>query len=192
MHLSGKHILRRVPGRKLPLLLILMIIGWAALPALADAGTLGVTAPTLAWSLTLNGLNSAGNAGTTTTTVSDATGTGVGWNVTVSASTFTAGSHTLPSNVLSVNGSSTNALSVVAPAATCSGTCTLPAGGATISYPLSIPTGSVPPTVKIYSAGAASGMGTVDLATYFWMAIPANAYQGTYTSTVTFAAVSGP
>lgn len=158
------------------------------------AGSLSMTAPSPAWSATLNGLDQSVNGGTTTTVVNDSTGSGAGWHVTLSATTFTAGTDTLPVGALTVNGNLTSATATTAPAATCApnSTCTLPAGGTAVTYPLTITAGSSPTAYTLYSAGASSGMGTIDLATNYWMAIPANAKAGTYNSTLTFAVVSAP
>ena len=160
------------------------------------AGSLSMTAPSPAWSATLNGLDQSVNStGTTTTVVNDSTGSGAGWHVTLSATTFTTGTDTLPTGALTVNGNLTSATATTAPAATCAAgsTCTLPSGGTAVAYPLTITTAGTSPTAfSLYSAGASSGMGTIDLATNYWMTIPANAKAGTYTSTLTFAVVSAP
>ena len=159
------------------------------------AGSLSMTAPSPAWSATLNGLDQSVNGGTTTTVVNDSTGSGAGWHVTLSATTFTTGTVTLPTGALTVNGSNTSATGTTAPAATCAtgSTCTLPSGGTAVTYPLTITTAGTSPTAyTLYSAGASSGMGTIDLATNYWMAIPANAKAGIYNSTLTFAVVSAP
>ena len=63
-------------------------------------GPLTVTAPgSLTWAVTLNGVNQSVAdtvAGDQQLAVSDETLTGAGWNVTISATTFTNGAHTLP------------------------------------------------------------------------------------------------
>jgi hypothetical protein len=109
--------------------------------------------------------------------VVDARGTGAGWNLTLAASTFSDGfGHTIAPG------------SVTAVSAACVGgnTCT----GATnsISYPLGI-SGTA---AKFFNASAGTGLGKVNVTPSLDVAIPGNAYAGTYTSTVTLAAVSGP
>jgi len=46
--------------------------------------------------------------------------------------------------------------------------------------------------VAFATADVGTGMGPVELATDWWLSVPANAYAGTYTATITLAAVSGP
>ena len=131
-------------------------------------------------------------------TVDDSAGTGAGWHITVSATTFTSGAHTLPdTGALSVTGS-TSALTSAAPSVACAGPCVLPTD--TTSYPVTIDTAaSSPSPVTVYDAAAGSGTGTVtvggsDMAhpLGWWALVPAAAYAGSYTSTVTLDLVSGP
>jgi hypothetical protein len=71
------------------------------------------------------------------------------------------------------------------------GTCTNPTNS--IAYPLAVPAGASAPTaVKLFNAAANSGMGKFTVTPTVQVAIPANTYAGTYTSTVTVAVVSGP
>lgn len=62
-------------------------------------GSLTLTSPSaLSWTATLNGGNQTlydANSADEAYVVNDATGSAAGWNVTVSATTFTSGSHTL-------------------------------------------------------------------------------------------------
>ena len=162
-----------------------------------------VTQPTaLAWSGTVGALNTSlvdVTAGHTTFTVDDATGSGTGWNVNVSATTFTAGSHTLPAaGTVALTGSSTSVTATTAPDAACytGSTCTLPANTAT-TYPLAITTAASTPTpVKIFDSAAASGMGQITIGATspaaWWINVPANTYAGTYTSTFTYQLTSAP
>ena len=108
----------------------------------------------------------------------DARGNGAGWNLQISATAFDDGSgHTLaPGHVGSV-----------AQACTAGSTCTL-ATSTGISYPLTI--GTV--AAKVFSAALNTGRGKIDLTPTINVAIPGNAYAGTYTSTVTLAATTGP
>jgi hypothetical protein len=58
---------------------------------------------------------------------------------------------------------------------------------------VTLPAGSSPPTaVKLYNAAANTGEGPTNVTLKFQLSIPANTYHGTYTSTWTFAIVSGP
>ncbi len=110
--------------------------------------------------------------------VVDARGNGAGWNLSISATSFSDGAgHTLsPGTVTTVaqachSGSSCSA-------ATSSG----------ISYPLTV-SGTA---AKFFNAALNTGMGKVDVTPTVQVAIPGNAYAGTYTSTVTLAAATGP
>jgi len=135
--------------------------------------------------------------------VIDSTGTGAGWNVSVSATSFTDGTHTLPSTgTFTVNGSLTSSTATTPPAVACttgtSGTCVLPQNG--VSYPVPITTAeTAPPAVRIFSAAKSTGSGafTVGGSTSvapigWWVHLPATAYAGTYTSTITFSISAGP
>ena len=166
-------------------------------------GTLTLTSPSsLTWSETLNGLDQSVvdvGAGDQQYTVNDATGTGAGWHVTMSATTFTNSSHTLANTgTLSTNGSVTSISGTGAPTATCSATCTLPTN--TTTYPVAITTAASSPTPSvIYDTSANTGLGQVVIGgstasnpVGWWLQIPASVYSGSYTSTVTLEVISGP
>ena len=108
----------------------------------------------------------------------DARGSGAGWNLQISATTFSDGSgHTLAQGQV---GS-------VAQACKAGSTCTV-ATSTGISYPLTI--GTV--AAKVFSAALNTGLGKIDVTPTINVAIPGNAYAGSYTSTVTLAATTGP
>jgi hypothetical protein len=149
------------------------------------AGTLTINTPTVGnfGGVTLNGTAQDTNASVGTFTVTDATGSGSGWNVTVQASQFATGApgnHTLPLSSISmtapsvakIDSSSGNAPSITAD-------------------PYVIDSGSA---VKISSAAAdGTGMGSYTFGgTTLTLHVLANAYAGTYTSTVTVSVISGP
>jgi hypothetical protein len=132
-------------------------------------------------------------------TVDDATGSGAGWSVQVSATTFTNGSSTLPNNgTFLTNGSVTSSTATTAPTATCTGTCTLPDN--TTTYPVAITTApSNPVPFIIYDTAASTGSGQVIVGgstqpdpVGWWVNLPATALPGFYTSTITVEIVSGP
>jgi hypothetical protein len=171
-----------------------------------SAGPLSLLSPTaLTWAVTGNGFNQRLVDATTADqayTVYDATGSGAGWNVTVSATTFTS---TTPAATLadtgtfSTNGSIASATVTTAPTATCStgATCTLPTD--TTVYPVAITTAATTPTpFKIYDAAATTGLGSIVIGlpgaapVGWWVAVPANVVPGTYTSTITLEVVSAP
>lgn len=174
------------------------------------AGTLSLLSPTaLAWTGTGTGLNQLlvdANTAHQSYVVDDATGSGAGWNVTVSATTFTSTvpAATLPNTAaFATNGSLTltsGALSTTAPTAACTtgATCTLPTDTA-VTYPVIMNTAATTPTVyKIYDALAATGLGSITIGlpgaapVGWWVAVPANAVPATYTSTVTLEVISAP
>ena len=108
----------------------------------------------------------------------DARGTGAGWNLTMSATTFSDGaSHTLAAGT--VTGATQGCHS--------GSTCTT-ATNSVSGYPLTL-SGTA---VKFFNAAANTGLGKVDVTPTVQVAIPGNAYAATYTSTVTLAAVTGP
>ena len=107
--------------------------------------------------------------------VTDARGSGAGWHLTESATSLTDGAHVL-----------TQKISAVAQACHTGSTCTLPASGTTL--PVTMGTAGT----SFYSSAANFGLGKVDVTPTVSVAIPGNSYAGTYSSTVTFAAVAGP
>jgi hypothetical protein len=175
------------------------LTGTAAL----TGGTLTLTSPaSLSWATTLNGLNQSlvdTTAGDQQYTVNDATGSGAGWHVTTSATTFTNGTHTFPdTGTFVTNGSLSSITDTTAPTAACSGTCTLPTNSTT--YPVDVTTAATTPTpATIYDTAVATGLGEIVIGgsaaanpVGWWVKVPASASVGSYTSTVTMATVSGP
>jgi hypothetical protein len=110
--------------------------------------------------------------------VVDARGAGSGWNLTVSATNFSDGAgHTL------APGTITGAAQVCHAGSSCTA-----ATSAGITYPLTV--GAV--ASKFFNAALNTGLGKIDVTPTFSVSIPGNAYAGTYTSTVTLAATTGP
>jgi hypothetical protein len=115
--------------------------------------------------------------------ISDTTGSGDGWNVTITSTTFTTGTRSLANN----------ATTVTAISAGChtNSTCILPKNA--IKYPLIIPADATAPgAVKLFNAASNTGMGQIDLTPIFAVALPANVYAGSYSSTITIAVVDAP
>jgi len=146
-------------------------------------------------------------AGDETYTVVDATGTGSGWHITTSATTFTSsgtGTPTLANaGTFSTDGSLTSAIATGYPTAACSPstTCTLPTHTTTPTvFPVAITTAASAPTIfVIYDANAATGIGSIAIGgstaaapVGWWLTVPGNAVPGTYTSTILMAVVSTP
>jgi hypothetical protein len=131
--------------------------------------------------------------------VSDETLTGAGWDVTISATTFTNGAHTLPNTgTFALTGSVSSITATAAPSLACTLSCIPPADA--LTYPVAITTAaSSPSPVSVYAASASSGLGGILLGGStaadplgWWVRVPANAFRGSYTSTVTVAIASGP
>lgn len=118
-------------------------------------------------------------------TTQDTRGTGGGWNETITSTQFTTGvpnNYTLATNASTVTGVTQAGASGTNTAATNA-----------ITYPVSIPAGSGPPTaVKLFNAAANTGMGKFTITPTVGVFVPQNSFAGTYTSTVTLAIVSGP
>jgi hypothetical protein len=73
-----------------------------------------------------------------------------------------------------------------------SSTCQPPTNGIANTN-LAIPAATVAPTaVKYENAASGSGLGTITVNPTITVAVPANVYAGTYSSTVTVALVLGP
>jgi hypothetical protein len=167
------------------------------------AGSLTLTSPSsVSWSTTLTGLDQSlvdATAADQQYTANDATGSGAGWHVTIAATTFTNGSHTFPdTGTFSTNGSLSSMSSAAAPTATCTATCTLPTN--TTTYPVAITTAATSPTpAVVYDTSASTGLGQVVIGGStepapigWWLYVPASAYAGAYTSTVTLEIISAP
>lgn len=146
----------------------------------------GVGSPSFA--VTLNGLDQTATY-TLPVTVVDARGmsSGGGWNLTVTSTQFSDGAgHTFPAAASTITG--------ISPATTCgtNSTCTLPTN-AVNSTNLALPAGATAPTaVKWFNAANATGLGTVNVNAGVSVAVPANVFAATYSSTVTVAIVAGP
>ncbi len=166
-------------------------------------GSLTLTSPSsLTWTGTLTGLDQSlvdTTAADQQYTVNDATGTGAGWHVTISATTFTNGSATFPNTGTFVtNGSTSSIADTSKPTATCTATCTLPTN--TTTYPVAITTAAVtPPATTIYDTAASTGLGQVVIGgsgamhpVGWWVNVPASATAGAYTSTITMTIISAP
>jgi hypothetical protein len=130
-------------------------------PSISD--TLDGTDQTVSWSAQLG--------------VVDGRGSGAGWNLTMSSTTFSDGAgHTLAAGTIS------------GVTAACHGGSSCTAATNSVGYPITLSTTAA----KFFNAAANTGMGKIDVTPTVDVSIPGNAYAGTYTSTVTLAAVSGP
>jgi hypothetical protein len=179
----------RAPGVGVVALTLTQVTATAtSVTGTVGAGTLAfVTTPgNVSFSLTLSGVDQSATT-SLPIDVGDSTGSGVGWNVTATSTTFTTGGgspHLLSTTATRIQ---------TAPTATCDvgATCVLATNG--VSYPYSLPAGTTAPTAtKVFTATAGSGLGDQTLTATFTISIPANTYSGSYTSTWTFSLVSGP
>jgi len=172
-------------------------------PVAASTASATVSAGTLAFvsipgnvtfpATTLNGTNQTKTA-TLGLDVSDATGSGTGWNITATSTTFTGGctgtgctAPTLPTSATTVG---------TAPTVACDTGVTCTVATNAITYPYTLPAGATAPVAtKAYNAGANTGMGNQTVTPTFSLAIPANQLIGNasaFTSTWTISLVSGP
>ena len=138
-----------------------------------------VTQPT---SVTLDGTNQT-ETFSVPITVNDDTGSGAGWDLTVSLTAFTNSGHTLSASAAQIS---------TQPGIACSGsgTCTNPTVSG-VSYPLVL-TADGSTTSKFFNASANTGMGHFTITPAFAVTIPADSYAGTYSSTLTVSITSGP
>ena len=141
------------------------------------SGTAGIaidpgTAPS--FTATLNGADQVVTY-QPTLAITDARGLGTGWHLTESATALTDGTHNL-----------TQSVSSLTQACASGSTCTLPTNS------VSLPVAMSATATSFYSSAANYGMGKVNVNPTVSVAIPGNAFAGTYLSTVTFATVAGP
>jgi hypothetical protein len=149
--------------------------------------TLSVAASgTPSFNLTLNGTDQT-TTYTLPVSVIDARGlsTGGGWNLTVTSTQFSDGAgHAFPANASTIT-------TVTAGCGTNS-TCTLPTNSVANTN-LAVPAGATAPAaVKYVNAANATGLGTANVNATVAVAVPANVFAGTYSSTVTVSIVAGP
>jgi hypothetical protein len=154
--------------------------------AVVNAGTLTLVAPATAATtpITLNGLDQT-SPYTMALDADDNTGSGAGWNLTITSTIFTSGA---PVHTLSAAASSLTGVTAV-----CSGpgACTNPTNA--IGYPVAVPAGAGPPAaVKFFNAAVNTGMGNFTVTPTIVVSFPASTFAGTYTCTVTLAIVSAP
>ena len=171
------------------LLLASMPMAWAdstTATTTVSAGSLTESnATTPAPSVTLDGTDQTATY-SLTITVTDATGSGNGWNLTITSTTFTTGGgspYTLSTTASHITGVTSSCVANT--------TCTNPTNA--LTYPIGVPAaGTAPTAVKIFKAAADTGLGTFTVTPSVAIAVPADTYAGSYSSTVTLAIVSGP
>jgi hypothetical protein len=149
-----------------------------------SGGMLGLTAPAALTipSVALNGRDQQ-VATSLALSTDDMTGSNAGWNVQATSTSFVNGNgRTLPTTAVEVTSASVSAAA---------GNCSLPSNQ--IAFPLTLPAGdNAPAPAKLFNALPGTGAGPANVALNFRVSVPANAYNGTYTSTWTFTIASGP
>jgi hypothetical protein len=151
--------------------------------ATITGGSLAMAAPTsVAFSATLTGANQSTGA-SQAIDVTDSTGTGTGWNVTLTSTTFTVGALTLPDNNVTDT----------AAAGACDATVTCTLATNSVTYPVTVPSATTAPTaVKILNAATNTGLGAQTWTHSMSLALLASVKAGTYASTWTYSLVSAP
>ncbi len=150
-------------------------------------GTLGFasTPPNVTFNDTLNGIDQTPTA-TEAIDVRDATGSGAGWNLTATSTTFVVGAHTLSTAATTLTAAPTVACDAGA-------TCKKATKTAIVTYPYTLPAAAVAPTAtRFFNSAVNRGMGDQTITPTWRLAVPANAYTGSYTSAWTISLVSGP
>lgn len=118
-------------------------------------------------------------------TVQDTRGTGAGWNLTVTSTTFSTGGGT--PNLLATNASALTGVT----SACATGTCTNPTNAQT--YPSTVPAATTAPAaVKFFNSAAGTGMGKFTVTPTIGVFVPQSSFAGSYSSTLTVAVVTGP
>lgn len=116
--------------------------------------------------------------------VSDSRGTGAGWSISATSTTFSTGSATLATSATTIQST---------PSESCDSgvTCTL--ATTNVSYPYTLPAGTTAPTAtKMFNATSNTGMAAQTITPTWSLNVPANTAVGTYTSTWTFTLGSAP
>jgi hypothetical protein len=110
-----------------------------------------------------------------------------GWQLTITSTRFTTASaptHTLPASASSIAG----VTAVCQSGQICAA---MPVNIMT-GYPIAVPAGNPAPTpVTFYDIQSGSGLGDFTISVMIHIRVPATAYKGDYTSTITLAFISG-
>ena len=152
--------------------------------ATLTGGSLSMATPAVVtFAATLNGAAQVAPS-TQVFDVSDNTGSGSGWNITLTSTTFTGSAGPLSTAATTDTGASG--------ACDASITCVLGTNSG-VSYPVTVPAGTTAPAaIKIQGALANTGLAGQTWTHNMALAIPATARFGAYFSTWTYSLVSGP
>ena len=179
------------------LLFVILLVGVLLVPALSNTSALadapgingmvsaGSLSETASASYTFSGTIGSVPTFTMPISGSDLTGAAAGWNLTITSTTLTSGSDTLPTTASQITG--------ISATCTTAGTCSSNSVTSGVATPVAIPAATTAPTaVKFFNAAASSGSGVYTVTPTITVTIPGSAKTGTYTSTYTLAVVSGP
>jgi hypothetical protein len=180
-------------------LILTMVMGGSAIAAFADSGT--ATATLTAGNLTVQGTyaNALVNQNLDGTdhlptyslpfTVTDATGSGVGWNLQISMSpvlTCNSGTCTNAPNTATLD---QKLIAVTSPTCAGQGACTDITSSAQLPVNFTIGTTAT----KFFEADKSTGLGIFkNGSATIQVSIPGNAYAGTYKGTIVLASYTGP
>ena len=143
------------------------------------------TPASISFTGTLNGLDQT-ISNPSAIDVGDATGSGTGWNITATSTTFATGgnTHSLSTSATTVTAAPTDACDTGA-------TCAVATNS--VTYPYTLPAAATAPTAtKLYNAAASTGLGNQTVTPTWKLAVPASTFAGAYNSTWTLSLVSGP
>ena len=171
----------------LPLGLAIILALGLVVPAFAETATIVLTAGTL--SVTVANITFPDTALTGAAQLvadnsanawqaADATGTGAGWHLNINATDFSDGSHTILASEMDMQLTNANI--------------TVVSGNAKPTSSFTVMTPLANADQEFASAALTEGMGTYNLVPDFQLSIAADAYAGSYSSTVTVTAVAGP
>ncbi len=112
-------------------------------------------------------------------------GGSAGWSLSATSTTWTNGTHTLPTTATTITATPTVACDSP-------GNCTQATN--TVTYgPYVLPAGPTAPTAtKLFNAAAASGTGNQTITPAMKLTIPGSPYAGSYGTTLTLTLASGP
>ncbi len=178
------------------ILLVFALLALSVVAVGAETGTVTITGGTLSVTpvdVTLSGVTLDGTdkistsaSGSNSWSATDARGTGLGWNLTIGATDFDDG---VDKNIDIAQSDSEFKIQLLDANVTVTAGNTKPVSQ--VATLTAIPdTGSL----KFLSAATDTGMGTYAIAPNFELEIPAETYvgSGTYTSTITITAATGP